>query len=794
MVHIFPLNQRKVPAVPKGTDWRDYAGDTTTPLYGVAVPDGIIILDLDTYKPRKDGSLVSTDEVETALGCKLDWAGAELQTTLNGGTHYAFSVPSGLSMKNGTDVLGVVGLDTRAAGKGYIATGEGYTPATFVDVEDALSEPGLFPPLPPEALAKLQDSYKNGVDSNAASALGLDLDIAIASQPLDISRDEVQAYASMLTADHAADDWLAVMQAIHHQSGGAEWGWEIADAFSRKCPAKYDKRGNRKRWESFGKTPRTNPITFASIIKMVGPIRVSPASDTALTLRQEAESVSDMESYSAFKSRVTALSAVQLPQDIRSVLASEVHKAFGKAEGMGLRDIKSALAPPKGKRLSKSAPDLPDWLSDWVYVEADCLFVNTKVGQYAIRREGFRARFDRMAEVVALETDAATYALNIAQIPTVLRGMYWPGQERIFETEGAEYVNTYHPSGIAPCDAMDEDGQAAVDLFLAHVANTIEDEREQAILLDFMAYVYRNPGRRVHWGLLLWGIEGNGKTYFFKIMQLLLGQNAKVITTSMVERPFTDWAVGARLVGIEEVRISGTNKWRVLDQIKPMITNDTIGVEPKGGTVYQAPNFSSYLMTTNHMDAVPVSDNDRRYCAIFTRHRVQQDLFDQHGGAEGAAEYFRRLFVESERRVDAIGRYLMDRQISEEFDPQGRAPITEGVAIMREANITDERALIEDLIEEHACEIIGPTLLDVTHLGDLALMGDDGDMLPQGRALANILRDMGYQPIDGRRVKLKSRKYHYVWFRAANGLTGDSARKTVRQWHEGDDDFSDVPF
>lgn len=619
-----------------------------------------------------------------------------------------------------------------------------------------------------------------------------DLEIAVASQPLDIPTDAVTALLDSYPAEGLDyDAWLRVGMAIYHQTEGQ--GFKTWVKWSEKSP-KHDIKHMRVKWRSFG--GRNNPVTMASIIAAVGGTRavtVDAASPVALSLEKEAEQVCDRQTYSVFKKRVQALNEVQLSPDIRSLLAKTVYEVYAKDAGMGLREVKSSFKPIRTRRTQDDDgvenAETPEWLSGWVYGEADCVFINTNVADYAIKKEAFRAKFDRMPECVAMEMDASTYALNFIRIPTVVRGMYWPGEKRIFTTEGKEHINTFHPSGIAPCDKIDADGQAVVDLFVRHVRNTIEDTREGDLLMDFMGYVLRNPANRVKWGLLLWGIEGNGKTFFFQTMQLLLGRNATVINTSMIERPFNDWAVGSRLIGIEEIRISGTNKWRVLDQLKPMISNDSIAVEPKGASRYHAPNFASYMMTTNHRDAVPMSDNDRRYCVIFTRHEREADLFAQHGGRDAAAVYFKTLFDESTRRVDAIGRFLMDRPLSAEFDPHGRAPITGGIKEMRNANVSDERQVIEEAIEDHACEVVGPDLIDVTYLNACVTMA--GGELPQKRSLANILRDMGYTQIDNRRLKLKS-EYHFVWFNRT-AMTGEAACEAVREWHNGSE-FKDVPF
>ena len=668
-------------------------------------------------------------------------------------------------------------------------------------------------------------SHKNGVEpwfqSGGSGALDVDamgliikagapagdvfdLDLAISSEPLDITADEIAALLENYPAKPLSyDEWYRVGMALHHQHRGSDDGLAIWDAWCAVDADRYKPRELPKKWRSFGKGS-ASPVTMASVIKAAGGIKggaiaVSPASGTAATLRDEAEAVSDMASYGTFKKRIQAMSAAQMPPDIRSMLAATVHEVFAKDAGMGLREVKASFKPVKGgsrgddEQVTKIA--VPDWLDGWVYDEANCLFTHSKIANYGIKKEAFRARYDRMSECGEMETDAATLALNFVQIPTVAQTMYWPSQDRFFSTMGKDCLNSYFESGIPPLPAGaldgDTDGQAVVQLFLDHIAMLIEDEREQAIFLDWLSYVYQNPGKRVHWAVLLWGIEGNGKSYFFNVMRTLMGENAKEISTSMIERPFNDWAVGSVLSCVEEIRISGTNKWAILDKIKPMLTNDTIPVEPKGRASYSAPNFASYLMLTNHQDAIPVSNNDRRYCVIFTRQAEESDLFEELGGRDGVSDYFSRLFTESERRVDAIGRWLLDRKQGADFYPAGRAPVTRGLSDMREANVSDDQSVLREAIGDHACAVISDTLIDITHLNALLLM-DAEQQLPVGRKIGQMMRDLGYAPTRPDYVLVK-RKKHKVWIKR-NKVSDSEAAEIVRAYHSGDGDFTEVPF
>lgn len=630
---------------------------------------------------------------------------------------------------------------------------------------------------------------------------GDDLLRLVAARPLDLTEDEVDAALESYGAEGLDyDDWLRVGMALYHQFEGADAGWKRWLAWSEKS-SKHEPRQMRTKWRSFGAGSRDRPVTFASVIKAAGglqrAVEIRPDSQTFEALRLRAEAVSSMEEYKSLRNDVRAMSDMRLPKDMRSIIVGTVHEVWGQGAKIGKREMASAFrAGGAGKAARPFGDgedvDTPEWLADWVFNETDATFERVSV-RHSVSLTSFRVIYDSYPEVVAAEMDAVKYARSVCKTPTVANLMFWPGQDRFFEMNGLSYLNSFMKSGVGPCESLegDLDGCSVVQLFMQHVRNTIRSEREQRILIDFMAYVVQNPGKRVRWALLLHGIEGNGKSYFYNVMQFALGINARVVSTTAIDSQFTGWAEGAILIGVEEIRIAGTNKYAILDKMKPLITNDTIAVVHKGKDEKTIPNFASYMMMTNHADAIPVGDNDRRYCVISTRHTRKGDLYEQHGGPDGTRGYFDRLFAETARRPDALVRMLMDWEVSADFNAAGRAPETDGLAAMRSLHVSEERDDIENLIEKHACKVIGPDLLDVTELRKLALL--DGADLPQARVLAHILTDMGYSQIPNRKVKLKDRVNHYVWFRLGR-IEPQDAVDAVRQFNEKGSDFDDAPF
>jgi len=109
---------------------------------GVPVPTGLVIIDGDHYRPH-----ATRDYFDQLLGGAMPWGEALLQTTISGGSHYIFRVPVGWNVRQGSN-LGAKnsGLDTRTD-KGFICTGEGYTPAGTFGLY-RLAYPDNVPELP----------------------------------------------------------------------------------------------------------------------------------------------------------------------------------------------------------------------------------------------------------------------------------------------------------------------------------------------------------------------------------------------------------------------------------------------------------------------------------------------------------------------------------------------------------------------------------------------------------------------------------------------------------------------
>lgn len=639
------------------------------------------------------------------------------------------------------------------------------------DLNVAWFDIGEGEPLAVESLVSVKESGE------------LDLMTLIESTPLDLSSDEIDAYLLAYPAqDKEYDEWLEVGAALNHQFSGDDNGYQKWVAWSALSD-KHDEKTMRAKWKSFGRVTRTGKnITFATVIHRVKENGGIAENHSLMeTLCEEAGAVSTMQEYSEFKKKLQSMNELILPQDLRGMVAARLADKFGKTQGIGKAEIKKALLPAKKEKSGNIKS--PDWLEPWYYVEKTCEFANSLLN-YTIKREAFNAKYDRESECKILEKPASVVALNDFKIPLVVDQMFWPGAGVTFNYEGKQMLNSYHCSGVEPCGAIDADGQRVIDMFMDHLRFTLSDEREQRILLDWMAYVIQNPGKRVNWALLLQGAQGVGKSYFGNVMQMILGELVRNLEPTAISGRFTGWAHGALVVVVEEIRISGANRYETLDRMKPFITNKTVQIEEKGRDHRTVPNFTSYFMLTNHKDAIPLADGDRRYCVLFSRVQSEEQLFDELGGKVGAQNHFKKLFSETERRSDAMARFFLDYQISEEFSAEGRAPDTNAKQAMIDVNVSPARMLLESAIDEHQCGVINDEIIDITWLNELCNSSETE--LPKTSALSAILLELGFVQIENRRIKVNER-YHYVWYKDKKELSDERVKAKVRNFFDKDE-------
>lgn len=721
----------KKPAIPAGENWQTYIATDEeiegAEAIGCVVPEGVVVLDLDEYKG------VTTADADKALGVELDWSAAAIQRTISGGMHYAFRLPEGVTVRQGQNVVGLKGLDTRAAGKGWIATGKGYTDLTNFGLIDALEDSEWLPELPSDAIEKLNG--KNGAARNESNRDLDELAIMVANRTAGYGIDQLRELLARVpdTAAEDGESWMRVGMGIYHETGGSEEGWKLFDEFSKRA-GNYNERMNRRRWDSWGSNTE-NPVTIGSVIAAAG----GNAAIRDIAANRLREDVDGCDSTGDINDVIQKIAVARLGGVELDALLKSIQKKYKvlTGEAPGLPALRKAV-----KVAGRDARG-GGYAEHYVFVTSSGEYVN-KETKAAMGPRAFNVKHTRHTPPNAdgESQTAEAYVMNSIECVDLL--MYAPKFGLVFEREGLSYMNTYKPCDI---NVVPQGTTDIVDRVKGHIAHLLEDEREQQIAINYLAHNVQRPGEKIPWMIVLQGVQGDGKSLLAELMQHVMGfSNVRMLNVQQLESSFTGWAAGQCMTFIEELKLDNIRKYEVLNNLKPYITNPTVECTKKGVDPQTVLNTTNYFALTNFRDALPIDDHDRRYCVLFSRWQ-QKDALEKF--MDNNPNYYPNLYADMREHPGELLDWLLNHEIPKEFFDMTRAPATKAKEEMQRLTKSDAWLIVEDAISEFECHDINNHVVNVTKLSGRATDGfsEGYKDFPRTRALRNVLLDMGYHPI-----------------------------------------------
>ncbi len=275
--------------------------------------------------------------------------------------------------------------------------------------------------------------------------------------------------------------------------------------------------------------------------------------------------------------------------------------------------------------------------------------------------------------------------------------------------------------------------------WLSLLRKQIPNERDQRILLSWMAACVQHREKKFRWSPYIQGLPGNGKTTHMSVIDYCVGAEYSCRPRSdMLGKQFNSMLDRKLFAGVDDVHVT-MKMWAVL---KPMITETVSEVERKGvdSTTVRG-SVVKYMLTGNDKNGLPITRDNRRIAPFFTGHQELEDL-ERDGIDE---EYLDRLYKWLGQDGYAIvAHYLMHYPIDPEFNPAEkcqRAPFTSS---------TDEaiRACRPE-IERHvgdAVDISRELAADgtVTHLQMQMFYRKHGHKMPGITECTKLLRDFGF--------------------------------------------------
>lgn len=575
------------------------------------------------------------------------------------------------------------------------------------------------------------------------------------SQPIDISTDELRSRLMLIPVDGPGyDQWMQVGMALYHQFDGDEEGFELWNEWS-EMSMDYDLDELQRKWPTFeieGK--KRAPVTGRFIMRLAKESVEKTAREISVKLRDAFVNATNLEEWEAARRLAREAEIDSLSRGTLAAVAKDRRDAI-TGHKTPIAEIKRAIAfqPRKNEKT-------PKWCEDWVYDVGDDKFYNTK-RKTAASQQGFNAMYDRQAltrqDILNGKDNptksASDLALNVFKIMTVDGRLYMPGRDGIFHEPNGTFANTYpeHEIPEMPKEIVPQD-KKNIERVKAHIKHLLKDEREQRLFLDWISWVVQNPGKFMRYGVLLQGVQGDGKTFFAEMLRAVMGvSNVRMANAdTIIKSNFTEWAVGQCVCCVEEVRLKdgrGIDKWEAINKIKDKIANSVIEIHPKGSAPFNVRNTTSYLMFSNYKDALPLEDNERRYMVLFSRWQRREDI---DAFRNENPKYYIRLYEAIVESPGAIRKWLLDHEQAEDFEPMGVAPETQARKVMVRKSKPEFIQVLDELLDEDDDPSLCRALLDVTELHDV--MTARGVEWPSPKTLASVLERDGYEALGKVRI------------------------------------------
>jgi putative DNA primase/helicase len=137
-------------------------------------------------------------------------------------------------------------------------------------------------------------------------------------------------------------------------------------------------------------------------------------------------------------------------------------------------------------------------------------------------------------------------------------------------------------------------------------------------ILKWMAYPLQNPGAKMGSAIILHGPQGTGKSLIFRILASIYGRYSTVIGNRGIEDKFNaDWADSKLFILAEEVATSA-DKWNIKNELKELVTGETVRVNPKNVAAYSQKNQMNVAFLSNEDMPLPLEGDDRRHLVVYT--------------------------------------------------------------------------------------------------------------------------------------------------------------------------------
>jgi len=469
--------------------------------WGLALrKSGIMAIDVDTNAAKNKQGQITYD----ALALMYDWPETETTTSPSGGKHYIYEGWTDENHPAHIFALGTNGIGLDIDVPNYVLIpGCIITDAGTYTSDDApaVACPAWIYETIAASKGKNRKPRREGVNADPLPA-------ELIKQALDVT--PYTGGPQGLDDRRGQQGWLNFMMAVHEASGGDPEAMGYLITWS-EADREYngDNSNIQARWESLD-SDEAEGITRASWFKLLASF---PGNDDLLSRMTGGDAADEFPDDGAASEPVPDVTPSGTDSEFGTICKEYVY--FGKQERFF---------------------NLTDW-ELWKTTSFDKYFAGVSV--------------------MGKETKTTPLSMHIFRnrsLPMFRSISFEPGNTRK-NVNGGRF-NMWVPSDIVP-----KQGDTAI--FDAHMKYLFPDDLNRKHVLNYMAWVYRNQGKKPRHALLVHGEEtGTGKSFLAAVMRRLLGKklptgiysNTTRIKGTTLDAAHGGWEYKTKLLIVEEVR------------------------------------------------------------------------------------------------------------------------------------------------------------------------------------------------------------------------------------------------
>lgn len=393
--------------------------------------------------------------------------------------------------------------------------------------------------------------------------------------------------------------------------------------------------------------------------------------------------------------------------------------------------------------------------AEWVYIIGIQRFVNVETGQ-ELTKDQFKDKFwNKSKKKCPVEEALKSSSFTRLDFPE-----YKPGGEKIIvKSDTTTGYNYWRGAGIQA-----EEGD--VGPFLEHCSYMLPNPDECRMFLDYLCWIVQRPGEKIHWAVLLQGVQGTGKSYFGHVMELVLGvHNVSTPSNEELHETYTGWQRNCQVVVVEELMARG--KLDLMNKLKPMITQPRCVIREMYKPTYMLDNHFNLLLLTNHEDSIVIDEHDRRYCVLYSPAKPR------------TKQYYTDLWDWSDANAGRILHFMRTRDLTE-FSAKGHAPKTKARKELIRMSASPLKSWIVEGVESESWPFMGD-IITTAHLVQCVPQYIRG---ANPNLLGRILNEIGAKQLtqtrlsSGERVRPWSIRRHEVWESAEK----DTISHEIERW------------